>query len=520
MTDVKVKIKRALISVSDKTGIIEMAKGLRELDIEIISTGGTAKLLEGAGIEVIRISDVTHFPEILDGRVKTLHPLVHGGLLAVRDKESHQQQMRENNIEPIDLVIVNLYPFKQVTNRPDVALDEAIENIDIGGPTMIRSAAKNYKYVTVSTSPVDYPELLKTLQENGGMIDLQTRFRYAVEAFTHTADYDTAISTYLTRRGNNNALENLELHFEKVQDLRYGENPHQTATFYRDPNVMGACVGNARQLHGKELSFNNIIDLNAALEIVKDFSDITATVIKHTNACGTATGETLAEAYRKALSGDPMSAFGGIIGVNREVDKETAEEIHKTFVEAVIAPSFTHKAIEVLTQKKNIRLLEVGSFDKSLDLRIQDIKRVVGGILVQDFDTQIANKEEMKVVTDREPTAAEWKELSFAWKICKHIKSNAILFAKDQQSVGVGAGQMSRVDAVKIAVEKAGDRTQGAVMASDAFFPFRDAVDEAAKAGITAIIQPGGSIHDEESIKAANEHGIAMIFTGMRHFKH
>ena len=509
--------KRAIISVSDKTGVAEFAKALAELDYEIVSTGGTFKTIEAAGVPVTYISDITDFPEILDGRVKTLHPAVHGGILAMRTEE-HLAQLEEQGIAPIDLVVVNLYPFRQTIAKPDVTMADAIENIDIGGPTMVRAAAKNHKYVAIVVNPERYDEVIEKLKNDE--MDYDFRLQLATEAFTHTAEYDSYISNYLKNvTGKKEKFpETLVLLGEKAQDLRYGENPHQKAAFYKDFGVKEACVGNAKQLHGKELSFNNIIDINAALELVREFETPAAVIIKHTNPCGTALGDTLAEAYTRALAADPVSAFGGIVGLNKEVDKATAEKMAEIFLEAVIAPKFSEEALAILTKKKNIRLLEVG--DLTVSQGNIDVKKVNGGILLQETDVEQAKAEDLQVVTEKAPTAAEIEELLFAMKVVKHVKSNAIVVSKDRQIIGVGAGQMNRVGSAGIAFKQAGEKCKGAVLASDAFFPFRDTIDECAKNGITAVIQPGGSIRDDESIQAANEAGIAMVFTGVRHFKH
>ncbi|MBO8127723.1 MAG: bifunctional phosphoribosylaminoimidazolecarboxamide formyltransferase/IMP cyclohydrolase [Peptococcaceae bacterium] len=513
------QVKRALVSVSDKTGIVTFARGLHELGIEILSTGGTARALHESGVPVTEVSAETGFPEILGGRVKTLHPKIHGGILALRTPD-HLNQLREFGIKPIDLVVVNLYPFKKTVAREGVTLSEAIENIDIGGPAMIRAAAKNYQYVGVVVNPARYTEVLTALRDNGDL-DGDLRVTLAQEAFAHTAHYDAAIASYLTdfspRREQFPA--EIALPFERVQILRYGENPHQKAAFYRDLRVRGACIGNAQKLHGKELSYNNILDLNAALELVREFDDPAAVIIKHNNPCGAATDEVLARAYRRAYQGDPVSAFGGIVALNREVDRETAEEMHKIFLEAVIAPGFTREALEVLTSKKNLRLLRTGEISR-LTPDWMDIRKVNGGLLVQEADRELVPSSKYRIVTGVKPTAEQLAEMAFAFKIVKHVKSNAIVVTKDRMLLGVGAGQMNRVGAARIALEQAGEKARGAVLASDAFFPFADTVNEAAKAGIAAIVQPGGSVRDEESIAAANEHGIAMVFTGQRHFRH
>ncbi|NLW24244.1 MAG: bifunctional phosphoribosylaminoimidazolecarboxamide formyltransferase/IMP cyclohydrolase [Clostridia bacterium] len=509
-------MKRALISVSDKTGLVEFARKIAELGWEIVSTGGTARTLEEAGIKVTEISRVTDFPEILDGRVKTLHPKVHGGILAKNTPE-HFQVLKEQGIVPIDLVVVNLYPFQQTIARPGVSLDEAIENIDIGGPTMVRAAAKNYQRVAIVVNPQKYGEILSELEEKGE-ISIATRERLALEAFQHTAQYDAAIANYLAGKFTNEQFpEQYIVVGQKKQDLRYGENPHQKAAFYVFPGNTQGTIAGARQLQGKELSYNNIVDIEAAWTLVQEFEQPAACIIKHTNPCGTALGENLVEAYQRALAADPVSAFGGIIGLNRQVDKETAEKIAETFMEAVVAPGFAPDALEVLKKKQNLRLLEIEPVQEQSEYWLE---KVSGGFLVQDLDKKTVNLEELQVVTEKKPTAAELEELLFAWKVVKHVKSNAIVVTKDRQTIGVGAGQMNRVGAANIAFKQAGEKVQGAVLASDAFFPFRDTVDAAAKAGIKAIIQPGGSIRDEESIQACNEHGITMVFTGVRHFKH
>ncbi|MBQ2859605.1 MAG: bifunctional phosphoribosylaminoimidazolecarboxamide formyltransferase/IMP cyclohydrolase [Peptococcaceae bacterium] len=509
-------MKRALISVSDKTGVVEFAKALTELGYEVVSTGGTSKALSEAGVPVIGISDVTGFPEILEGRVKTLHPAVHGGILA-KGTDEHMAVLAEHEIKPIDLVVVNLYPFQATVAKPDVTLEDAIENIDIGGPTMVRSAAKNHDRVGIIVNPARYESVITELKE-AGALSLNTKRLLALEAFQHTAQYDAAISHYLTDAFGAEALAG-EIAFggQKIQELRYGENPHQKAAFYRSGIPVSGTLANAKQLNGKELSYNNIVDVDAAWQLVNEFAQPATVIVKHTNPCGTAIADTLAEAYARAYAADSVSAFGGIVAVNRTMDKATAEQVVQTFIEAVIAPAFDEDAVEVLKTKKNLRLLEVGEKLPNNELWIE---KVSGGFLVQERDNHNLKVEDCKVVTDRVPTEAELTEMIFAWNIVKHVKSNAIVVTKDGQSIGVGAGQMNRVGSANIAFEQAGEKCQGAVLASDAFFPFRDTVDAAAKAGITAIIQPGGSLRDQESIDACNEHGIAMIFTGIRHFKH
>jgi len=517
-----VAIKRALISVSDKTGIVEFASALAKAGVEIISTGGTKSLLEKSGVPVIGISEVTGFPEILDGRVKTLHPAVHSGLLAIRDSEAHQQQMKELGLDYIDLVVVNLYPFAATIRKPDVSYEEAIENIDIGGPTMLRSAAKNHAFVTVVVDAADYGEVLEQIQANGDTT-LETRKRLAAKVFRHTAAYDALISDYLTRLNGELFPETYTVTYEKVQELRYGENPHQKAAFYRKPLAGEGNITTAEQLHGKELSYNNINDANAALQIVKEFSEPAVVAVKHMNPCGVGIGSTIEEAYRKAYEADPTSIFGGIVAANREIDGATARLLHEIFLEIVLAPGFTPEALEILTKKKNIRLLRLGDAFAAADrpaASYHNITSVEGGMLVQDNDALQLDRSTLKVVTERAPTEEEMKQLLFGWKVVKHVKSNAIVLARDNMTIGVGAGQMNRVGAARIAIEQAGEKAKGSVLASDAFFPMGDTVELAAQAGITAIIQPGGSIKDEESIAAANKCGIAMVFTGIRHFKH
>jgi len=521
-----VKVRRALISVSDKKGIVKFAKGLNELGIEILSTGGTARAIKEAGIPVRSVSDYTGFPEMLDGRVKTLHPRVHGALLARRDNPEHMKQVQEQGIELIDMVVVNLYPFEETVAKPEVKLEEAIENIDIGGPSMLRSAAKNYESVVVVTEPTEYDNLLRELKKKDGEISQETCRRLATAAFRQTAKYDTAISNFLQGQIGEETPSPFPLlfhpTFEKVQDLRYGENPHQAAAFYKESTATGDTVAGVRKLHGKDLSFNNIIDLDAALEAVKEFSNIAAVVIKHTNPCGLASGESLVEAYRKARECDPVSAFGSVVGLNRKVDKDTAAEINKTFVEAVIAPGFEEEALEILKGKEAIRLLEVdlNKPDNQRQPTELDLKKVSGGLLVQEADRRQVETSAVKVVTKRKPTEKEFQALLFAWRVVKHVKSNAIIFTTPDQTVGIGAGQMSRVDSCKIAVMKANLPIKGTVVASDAFFPQRDGIEEIARAGATAIIQPGGSKKDPEVIAACDEFNLAMVFTGMRHFRH
>jgi len=517
-------VKRALISVSDKKGIVDFAKGLSKYKVTILSTGGTAQSLRDNGITVEDVSHYTGFPEMLDGRVKTLHPKIHGGLLGQRSNPEHVKKMKEHGIEPIDMVAVNLYPFEATVAKETCSLEDAIENIDIGGPTMLRSAAKNYPDVTVIVDPDDYKTVLDEMERNRGEVSVETNFRLAKKVFQHTARYDGAISNYLNslpKDGQKDSLsETFSFQLTKAQGLRYGENPHQKAAFYRELSVSEPCVSEAIQLQGKELSFNNILDADSALETVKEFEETAVVIIKHTNPCGVAISpSSLADAYRKAKSCDPVSAFGGIVALNRVVDEETAKEITSIFTEVVIAPDYNPEALEILSTKKDLRLLKVlltsGYSAKGFDMR-----KVVGGMLIQDRDLGKVDIKQCKVVTKRNPTSEEYRALEFAWKVCKHVKSNAIVYATQDQTVGVGAGQMSRIDSSKIAVEKAQFPIKGTVMASDAMFPFRDSVDEAAKAGATAIIQPGGSIRDKEVIQAADQANLAMIFTGMRHFRH
>ncbi|WP_053217307.1 bifunctional phosphoribosylaminoimidazolecarboxamide formyltransferase/IMP cyclohydrolase [Virgibacillus senegalensis] len=508
--------KRALFSVSDKSNVVDFAKGLDRLGYELVSTGGTLKKLQEAGLPAIPVSDVTRFEEILDGRVKTLHPNIHGGLLAKRDDAGHRQQLEEREIDPIDIVVVNLYPFKQTIDQPGVTEAEAIENIDIGGPTMLRAAAKNFRDVTVVVDPDDYQPVLDKLEQES--LQEENRKRLAAKVFRHTANYDAMIAGYFSDITGDITPETYTITYEKVQSLRYGENPHQQAAFYKQPNVKGASIANAEQLHGKELSYNNIQDANAALEMVLEYEEPAAVAVKHMNPCGIGIGNTVAAAFQKAYQADPVSIFGGIVALNREVDAATAEQLKAIFLEIVIAPSFSEKAMELLTGKKNIRLLKIPMEDAGTTR--QKVVSVIGGLLVQDVDEGRVTEQALTVATKRKPTEQEMKDLLFAWKAVKHVKSNAIVIANQDQTLGVGAGQMNRVGAAKIALEQAGDQTKGAVMASDAFFPMPDTVEAAAKAGISAIIQPGGSKRDEDSIKACDEHGIAMVFTGMRHFKH
>jgi len=519
------KIRRALISVSDKTGVTEFSKELARYGVEILSTGGTAKLLRDAGLTVKDVSDFTGFPEILDGRVKTLHPKVHGGLLGMRSNPEHVATMEQHGIEPIDMVVVNLYPFEATVAKPDCTLEDAIENIDIGGPTMLRSAAKNNADVTVLVDCADYKKVLNEMATSGGAVSRETNLQLAVKVYQHTAAYDGAISNWLGARlgeGVDLYPATLTMQYRKAQEMRYGENPHQTGAFYVEKDVKEACIATARQLQGKELSYNNIGDTDAALECVKQFDEGTACVIvKHANPCGVALGTSPLDAYNRAYSTDTESAFGGIIAFNCDLDGATAQAIvDRQFVEVIIAPKVLPEAIEIVAAKKNVRLLECGMWPAASLPRL-DFKRVCGGILVQDTDLSLSG--EIRVVTKRAPTDREMEDLLFTWRVAKFVKSNAIVYGKDRMTVGVGAGQMSRVNSARIAAikaEHAGLEVKGAVMASDAFFPFRDGIDNAASAGITAVIQPGGSMRDAEVIAAADEHGMAMVFTGMRHFRH
>ncbi|MHA1379787.1 MAG: bifunctional phosphoribosylaminoimidazolecarboxamide formyltransferase/IMP cyclohydrolase [Candidatus Helarchaeota archaeon] len=518
-----IKIKRALISVYDKTGISDFAKKLTEFGVEIISTGTTAKIIKESGIAVKPVSEVTNYPEMLNGRVKTLHPAIHGGILAITSNSEHIKQLESQNIKPIEMIVVNLYPFEQTVSRNYDDVQNAIENIDIGGPTLIRAAAKNHQFVAVIVNQKYYTDIINELKGNNGKISLETRKKLASEAFKHTAIYDNLISHYFNDKIapiSEKFPSNLNLIYMKKQNLRYGENPHQKAAFYSEPHSKEISVANSIQLHGKELSYNNIYDLDAALNIIREFKEIAAVVIKHTNPCGCALGANIMEAYIKARACDPISAFGSIVGINRTLDVPTAKEISSTFVEAVICPDFSADAIEILKAKKNLRIIKTGPLQLGEPSKELDFKKVVGGILVQDRDVKEISETDLKVVTKKKPTSVQIENLLFGWKVLKHVKSNAILFIKDLATVGVGAGQMSRVDSVKLAAMKSGENAKNGVMCSDAFFPFRDGLDEAVKVGIESVIQPGGSIRDQEVIDAANELGISMVFTGFRCFKH
>lgn len=519
------RIQRALLSVTDKTGLAVFARQLAELGVELVSTGGTARAMREAGLQVRDISDLTGFPEMLDGRVKTLHPKVHGGILYVRDNPEHRKAVAEHGIEPIDMVVVNLYAFEQTARRPGIAFGEMIENIDIGGPSMVRSAAKNFEDVAVVTSPADYDSLAAEMKQGSGALSLETRWRLAKQAFALTAAYDAAIAGALAEVVSppqpKTAVEfsgslfpqSLRIHYERVMDLRYGENPHQKAALYGDGTGLG--VAGARQLQGKELSYNNLVDLDACWELAQEFQEPAVAIIKHTNPCGAAVAASVVEAYRKALSTDPVSAFGSVIGVNREIDEEAADEIAKLFVEAIAAPSFSEGARERFKAKKNLRLVEVRDVRPS-----RVLKQVSGGLLAQEADRGQVSAVDLKTVTKRAPSSEELRSLLFAWRVAKHVKSNAIVYARDGQTLGVGAGQMSRVDAAKFGAMKAILPLAGSVAASDAFFPFPDGLEAVATAGATAVIQPGGSIRDGEVIERADALGLAMVFTGMRHFRH
>ena len=520
-------IKQALISVSDKTGILEFSRELAALGVNILSTGGTAKLLAENGIKVTEVADHTGFPEMLDGRVKTLHPKVHGGILARRDFPEHVQALVEHQIPLIDMVVVNLYPFQQTIAKEQCALEDAIENIDIGGPAMLRSSAKNHKDVIVLCDPTDYAKVLAELKANEGEATYETKFALAKKVFAHTAQYDGAITNYFTSLGEDKQHvtrsaypSTLNLHFEKVQEMRYGENPHQSAAFYRDIHPIDGALANYSQLQGKELSFNNIADADAAWECVKSFDETACVIVKHANPCGVAVGTSALEAYSKALQTDPTSAFGGIIAFNQEVDGNAAEAVARQFVEVVIAPSFTDQAKQIFAAKQNVRVLEIPLGNER---NTYDVKRVGGGLLVQAPDAKNVTLAEIKVVSKKQPTPQQLQDLMFAWRVAKFVKSNAIVFCGNGMTLGVGAGQMSRVDSARIAsikAQNAGLSMVGSAVASDAFFPFRDGLDVVVNAGATCVIQPGGSMRDQEVIDAADEHGVVMLLTGIRHFRH
>jgi phosphoribosylaminoimidazolecarboxamide formyltransferase / IMP cyclohydrolase len=508
----------ALLSVSNKTGIVDLARRLvTEFDFDLISSGGTAQTLKDAGLPVTKVSDYTGSPEILGGRVKTLHPRIHGGILARRDIPQHLTDLENNEIRPIDLVVVNLYPFGETIAKPGVTLPEAVEQIDIGGPAMLRAASKNFAHLTVLCDPAQYEEYLQELQQNNGTASLEFRQKCALKGFSHTASYDQAIAAYLSQQSQDTLPQEYSFSGQQLQSLRYGENPHQPAAWYQTGNTPTGWAA-ATKLQGKELSYNNLVDLEAARQIIAEFTDTpAATVIKHTNPCGVAVGNTLVEAYQKAFNADAVSAFGGIVALNRPIDADTAEVLTKTFLECVVAPGCEPAAQEILAAKSKLRILTLPDLSSGPQ---ETVKAIAGGFLVQAADDQIADTSEWQVVTERQPTADELAELLFAWKVCKHVKSNAIVITSDRTTLGVGAGQMNRVGSVKIALEQAGAKAQGAILASDGFFPFDDSVRTAAAAGITAIVQPGGSLRDQDSIKAANELGLVMVFTGVRHFLH
>jgi phosphoribosylaminoimidazolecarboxamide formyltransferase / IMP cyclohydrolase len=528
-----VRVRRALLSVSDKSGIVDFARGLVELGVEIVSTGGTARALAEAGVHVRAIEDFTGFPEMMDGRVKTLHPRLYAGLLAVRDNDEHLQAAAEHSIEPVDLVCVNLYPFEQTVARGDATPEEIVENIDIGGPTMIRAAAKNHVFAAVLVDPADYAPVLAELRESGGRVSLPTRVRLAGTAFACTARYDAAISTWFAQREGEDFPAQRTLAYEKASELRYGENPHQRAAYYAQVGAPTHLLAGVEQLHGKELSFNNLLDLSSARELVEDFSEPACAIVKHNNPCGCALGKTAEDAYERAFASDPLSAYGGVIALNRPVDEACARALSKQFIEVLLAPAFAPEALEVLTQKKNVRLLELSDWPEPAGGL--EAKPVIGGLLVQDRDEVSETVDRMSVMTAKQPSDSDWQDMRFAWQVCRHVRSNAIVIARDGATIGIGAGQMSRVDAVRIAIEKAqaGDHEEagadsaagapqlaGASLASDAFFPFADGPQLAIDAGVTAIIQPGGSVRDEEVVAAADAANVTMVATGIRHFRH
>ena len=507
-----VKIKRALVSVFDKTGLVELGHSLEGLGIEILSTGGSAKILRDSGVSVTDVSDYTKFPEIMDGRVKTINPLVEGGILGLRDK--HNKDAEDNNIKWIDLVVCNLYPFSETINRDDCDLAMALENVDIGGPTMIRSAAKNVGWVTIVVDPSDYPALAKDLS-NDNSIRYETRKMFSAKAFGHTAQYDVIIHNYMK---GTPLSDEFSLTYEKHSEMRYGENPHQAAAAYKISGDSSNSVLNARIHQGKKLSYNNIMDADAAFSCLKEFEETACVIVKHANPCGVSKGENMLEVYKQAFNADSLSAFGGVIAMNKQCDELVAKEISKVFVEIVLAPSFTKEALEIFSTKKNLRVLEVGNIKPRE--KLLEVRNVVGGIIVQETDTSVIQKQDLKTVTTAKPSDSEVETMLFGWKVLKHIKSNGILIVKDNTTVGVGAGQVSRVDSVDIAMKKSGENIQGSILCSDAFFPFRDSIDKISNSGIKAVLQPGGSVRDNEVIEACNEHGIAMVFTGQRCFKH
>ena len=517
-------IKRALLSVSDKTGVVDLARRLADKGVTLLSTGGTMKAIANAGIPVTGVSDVTGFPECLDGRVKTLHPMIHAGLLAIRGNEEHMAQIRELGVETIDMVIINLYPFRATIEKPGVTFEDAIENIDIGGPTMLRAAAKNAQDVVVIIDPADYDRVMTEFEETGD-VSLKTKRYLQYKVFEHTAQYDAMIQQYLRdqleEKEQFHFPQNLTVTFEKVQEMRYGENPHQGAAFYRDLTDIAGTLPAAKQLHGKELSYNNINDTNGALELLREFDTTAVVAVKHGNPCGVGVADEVSEAYRLAYEADPVSVFGGIVVTNATVDAATAEQMSKIFLEIIVAPAFTDEALEILTRKKNLRLLQLDTTIRAYPKAERILRKVTGGLLVQDVDDKLLPDEgELKVVTEKAPTEEQMKDLLLAWKIVKHAKSNGIAIAKDNQSLGIGPGQVNRIWATQMAIERSGEKVKGAALASDAFFPFDDCVQVCAQAGISCIIQPGGSVRDQDSIDACNKAGIAMVFTGMRHFKH
>ncbi len=515
------KVNRGLVSVSDKDGIADFSKGLKDLGIEIISTGGTAKILRDAGIEIKEVSDVTGFPEMLDGRVKTLHPIIHAGILARRDEKKHMDTLKKHKIETIDLLVCNLYPFEKTIKKPKVGIEEVIENIDIGGPTLIRAAAKNYKDVIVVTSKKQFGCVLSSLKKDGD-ISVKQREKLALDAYTHTAQYDSIISRYLRDKWTDEKLpEDNSIALRKIQDMRYGENPHLKGGFYEIiPEVTEPCVVNAKKLQGKELSYNNILDADCAIECIKEFTDPTCVIIKHATPCGIASAKELLKAWKDAYATDTYSPFGGIISFNRKVEKDIAEELSKLFLEVIIAPDFSKEALNIFEKKKNLRLLKLKDLDKKIQRKGMIFRSVVGGFLSQERDVKMTPKKDWKIATKKKPTKQELISMEFAVKVVKHVKSNSVVFVKDIHTVGIGGGQTARVDATWIATNKGKENIKGSTMASDAFFPFRDAVDLASEAGVKAIVQPGGSIRDEEVINAADEHGISMVFTGQRYFRH
>ena len=514
-------MKRALISVSDKGGLVDFSKGLSKLGFNILSTGGTAKTLESAGIKIKELSDVTGFPEMLDGRVKTLHPIIHAGILARRNIKKHMDTLRKHNIETINMLVCNLYPFEGTIKKPKVGIEEVIENIDIGGPTLIRAAAKNYKDVIVVTNKNQYNDVLKTLESKGDL-SLREREKLALDAFTHTAQYDSIISNYLRNKWTDEVLpDNNSIAMRKKQDMRYGENPHLKGAFYKSlPEISEPCIVNAVKLQGKELSYNNILDGDCAIECIKEFSDPTGVIIKHATPCGIASANNLLQAWKDAYTTDTYSPFGGIVAFNRETGEDVANELSNLFLEVIIAPVFTKEALDIFGKKKNLRILELKGLNKKIDRKGMVFRSVVGGFLSQERDVKLNPRKDWKIVTRKKPSEEELRSMEFAVKCVKHVKSNSVVFVKDTHTVGIGGGQTARVDATWIATNKGKENIKGSTMASDAFFPFRDAVDVAAEAGVKAIIQPGGSIRDDEVVKAADEHGIAMVFSGQRYFRH